>query len=261
MWAFVSQSPTFSSRSRALLSKTLYGIWGISRWKKQDDRAPLQGLFLSSRESFFENRVFSCETSIEKYAKKEGARYLDVGCGNGRFLHFVKEQGMVPYGIDFFIPEENKELNIRKVHLLDAGFPDDYFDFITIHNVLEHVEDPKLILFECKRIVKKGGKILISVPNSSSLHYLLFSSAWVSLDPPRHLFTFSKKKLKKLCTKGGTNIGKNPLQVRTFWDSWFFGCRFQIWGKEYFWKQTYFKSVGKYSGLAFFNPLESVAHQ
>jgi ubiquinone/menaquinone biosynthesis C-methylase UbiE len=135
--------------------------------------------------------------------KKKGARYLDVGCGGGNFLKFVKEQGMVPFGVDFFIHAENKELNIRKVHLLDAGFPEDYFDFITLNNVLEHVENPMEILSECKRIAKKGGKIIINVPNTSSLQYLLFSSAWVSLDPPRHLFTFSKKTLKRYAKKVG----------------------------------------------------------
>jgi len=147
---------------------------------------------------------------------KKNAKFLDIGCGNGRFLKYVKENGMEPWGVDPFINKTIPILNIKKKSLKSADFPDDYFDFVTLNNVLEHTPDPLETLIECKRILKSGGKLIINVPNSNSLNYKIFKKNWVSLDVPRHTFTFSNENLKILSKRLKMKIEKTSYKSESF---------------------------------------------
>ncbi len=147
---------------------------------------------------------------------KKNAKYLDIGCGDGSFLKLVKQSGMEPHGVDPFLKKPISELKIKNVSLHDAEYPNKFFDFITLNNVLEHMSNPLEILIECGRILKKGGKILVNVPNSTSLNYCLFSSNWVSLDAPRHLYIFSNKTLEIYGKKCGLSIEKINYKSEPF---------------------------------------------
>ncbi len=147
---------------------------------------------------------------------KKGARYLDIGCGDASFLKFVKQTGMEPQGVDPFLKKSVPELNIKNISLHNAKYPNEFFDFITLNNVLEHVPNPLRILTECKRILNKDGKIFVNVPNSSSLNYHLFGSNWVSLDAPRHLYIFSNKTLSMYGKKSGLLIEKINYKSEPF---------------------------------------------
>jgi len=47
-------------------------------------------------------------------------------------------------------------------------FPDDNFDYITAGEIFEHMDDPQVLMNECKRVLKKGGYLAISVPHNES---------------------------------------------------------------------------------------------
>ena len=153
---------------------------------------------------------------IRSMPYKKEAKYLDIGCGDASFLKFVKERGMIPHGVDPFLKNPVSKLNIKNVSLHNAKYPIEFFDFITLNNVLEHVQNPLKILTECERILRKDGKIFVNVPNSSSLNYHLFSSNWVSLDAPRHLYTFSNKTLSMYGKKCGLLINKINYKSEPF---------------------------------------------
>jgi len=55
----------------------------------------------------------------------------------------------------------------------DLPFRDNYFDLIFAREVLEHIFQPNKFIDETKRILKKGGKIVISTPNLNSWHVRL----------------------------------------------------------------------------------------
>ena len=52
-----------------------------------------------------------------------------------------------------------------RVNSSDVNFPDAFFDYIQVHNVLEHVRDPMTLLRECRRILKADGVLDLRVPN------------------------------------------------------------------------------------------------
>lgn len=98
-------------------------------------------------------------------------RLLDVGCATGFFINGVrKASGWEVSGVEFGASaagyaREKLGLEVRCGSLEDAGFPEGYFDYIRINNVLEHVRDPRSLLLECRRIIAPGGRLALAVPN------------------------------------------------------------------------------------------------
>ena len=119
-------------------------------------------------------------------------RLLDVGCGDGKFLADMKRLGWEVVGVEpdpeaAKIAEERLGLSVFTGTLGEANFPPDAFDAITMKHVIEHVEDPIGLVRECHRILKPGGRLSIATPNTECLQHQLFRTAWLELDPPRHL--------------------------------------------------------------------------
>lgn len=143
---------------------------------------------------------------------KNGDKLLDIGCGSGQFLYDMKEFGMDVYGIEpgeFDKEGKNKyKLNIKNSDLINAKYSKDFFDIITINHVLEHLSNPDKQIKETYRILKKGGVLIIGIPNSNSLAYRIFGKNWHQLDVPRHLCNYSDKNIKILLEKNGFMIKK-----------------------------------------------------
>jgi len=144
-------------------------------------------------------RVQRCKT-IERLAQK--GRILDVGCGRGDFLLLMKERGWIPTGLelDERVERHGKSIgmDLRAGSLDSIKFPDSHFDAITFWHVFEHMRNPEWVLKECKRILKPGGVLLISVPNIASLQARFSGKHWFHLDPPFHLYHYSLNNIKSL---------------------------------------------------------------
>lgn len=143
----------------------------------------------------------------------ENGRILDVGCGSGRFLKWLKEHGWDVSGVDLSEKAAQNAaksgLNIFCGQLQDAGFASRHFDVILINQVLEHVHDPMVVLREANRLLKDGGKLIVGVPNIESYESRIFGKYWSPLDIPRHLFHFSFPVLAAMLDKTGFWVSKN----------------------------------------------------
>jgi SAM-dependent methyltransferase len=135
-------------------------------------------------------------------------RVLDVGCGNGGWLGQMKLYGFECYGCE---PDSLraktaasiKDVKISATDLHTAQYSDGFFDVVHIWNVLEHVHDPKAVLKEANRILKKEGLIIISSPNRDSILVRVYPNLE---DVPRHLFSFSLKTIKLYLEKTGFRL-------------------------------------------------------
>lgn len=122
---------------------------------------------------------------------RPGHKVLDAGCGIGGDLlplfRLVGEDGEV-HGVDhdpemFLIADKNpsfvyNQIHIRQADVMALPYPDGYFDSVRCDRVLQHVEDPSIALREFHRVLKKGGRLVISDTDWSS----------ISVDcPERHL--------------------------------------------------------------------------
>jgi SAM-dependent methyltransferase len=139
-------------------------------------------------------------------------RLLDVGCAAGVFLNSMRAVGQWDvFGVEINayaaeLARERYQLNVRVGTLEQAAFPDDFFDVVTMWDVLEHLHEPLASLREIYRILKPDGLILVRVPNLDSRDASLFGRYWAGLDAPRHLFVFNQHTLSALLQATGFRI-------------------------------------------------------
>lgn len=152
--------------------------------------------------------------------RKKGA-VLDVGCGCGRYIYTLKSKGWDVKGLDIGHVEYGRAvlgLDIREGDLSQAHFEPESFDAITFWWSFEHMHDPEGVLREARRILKKGGMIIIAVHNIASLEARLFGGHWFHLFLPKHLYHYSPDTLTKMLQKSGF------MNVRVRHDPFSFGA-------------------------------------
>jgi len=141
-------------------------------------------------------------------------RIVDVGCGEGYVLSRLKSPTIV--GVDV------SEAAVRQAaHASDAvvirsyaeslPFCDSYFDAAICSEVLEHTINPKKVLEELVRVVRPGGRIILSIPNepfinrikdavwSLGLFNIIFPNVPRRQDDEWHLHSFDLLELKRHC--------------------------------------------------------------
>jgi len=149
---------------------------------------------------------------------KSAGKFLDVGCATGFFIHGIKQHSQWEvYGTDFGtsavqFARTQLGLNVQLGNLADAHFPSNYFDYVHVNNVLEHVLNPLELLHECYRIIKPDGVFYVSVPNGFVDSRDLISFYNEEHKPARskhgHIFFFQKQTLLYLFSKIGFEIIK-----------------------------------------------------
>ena len=141
---------------------------------------------------------------------KQG-RILDIGCGRGLFLDVMRLGGWSVIGTE--LNEETASyatkvfgLEILPGDLVQHQLPGESLDAININQVLEHLKNPREVLMECRRLLRRSGLLVISVPDLRSLQFTVGKESWFLLDLPCHLFHFSEEGLKDLLKKNGFHI-------------------------------------------------------
>lgn len=153
---------------------------------------------------------------IERYSPK--GRLLDVGCGYGIFLKMAEEKNWQTWGVEisnsaYKYAKQKVGLNIFKGTLKEAHFSDNYFDVITLWDVLDELSTPFNELLEINRILKRNGLLVFRVRNAT-FHlkaFLLFKNLFKKLkvDPTVfHLYAFSAKAAKMMLKKAGFKVIK-----------------------------------------------------
>jgi 2-polyprenyl-3-methyl-5-hydroxy-6-metoxy-1,4-benzoquinol methylase len=140
----------------------------------------------------------------------ENGTLLDIGCGNGRFLHGMHQLGWVTKGVEFNASAvevcKKSKLDVYHGDLISAKFSSGSFDVVNLSHVIEHVPDPKSLFKEVSRILKPGGLFVVKTPNSKALGRSFFDTNWYANDVPRHLYLFSQKNLLKLGNDSNLNM-------------------------------------------------------
>lgn len=146
------------------------------------------------------------------FTDKNFGKVLDVGCGTGDRLEVFRNKGFEAYGVETSdsanYAREHLNLNVLKGDLFSANFSDEFFDLVTLYNVLEHTHSPARVIKEIHRILKKEGFLIIQVPNSNSIQYKIFKKRWAAFDVPRDLYYFGTETLSLLLGKVGFIVTK-----------------------------------------------------
>jgi ubiquinone/menaquinone biosynthesis C-methylase UbiE len=144
-------------------------------------------------------------------------KILDVGCGTGRNMLYLIENGYknvvgIEYDEDLYIPMEKKysDLNIVNGNAEDLHiFQDESFDLVYCNHVLEHLPSPQKAISEAWRVLKKGGRYMIGIPNGRHLNDMVMRKIQLLYyGKTDHLQTFSLKKITELLNNQGFSVGR-----------------------------------------------------
>lgn len=95
----------------------------------------------------------------------EGARYLDVGCGEGRMMRHLELLGAEPVGVDSvpaFLRRASAHGPVARYRLPGLRcFADGAFDGCVVSLVLEHLSDHVTFLAEMARVTRPGGVLAL----------------------------------------------------------------------------------------------------
>ncbi len=137
--------------------------------------------FYETSETYKELLSAHDETYLRHYVElviryaPSGSRILDLGCGNGISSRLLNQADFDVVGTDIsalFLEEaqewENPKLRYQVCDVLELPFENNSFDMICSNELIEHLPDVETALTEMIRVVRKGGKVVLSGPNLCS---------------------------------------------------------------------------------------------
>lgn len=193
-------------------SKSLDQIWQQvppNYYDKGVKTNPLQWLWHSQKIKTFKQLV----------RHKNFSHILDIGCAGGFMtnkiaLMFPKSK---VYGIDVYpdaiayAKSQFPHIHFKSADAHHLPFAKDSFDLVVCYETIEHVLDPKKILKEMKRVIKKDGTVIIAMDSGNLMFRIVwlfwektFGRAWQGA----HLHPFNHQDLEEIIEGAGFKITK-----------------------------------------------------
>ena len=125
---------------------------------------------------------------------KKGDKVLDLGCKDNELKKFLPE-------VDYIGVDIDGKPDIK--YNLEMGLPKEIlnkkFDVIIMGEFLEHIENFKTLLLQCKKCLKENGRIIVSTP---------FPYRFQISGDPTHIHFFTKMSMRNLAKICGLKITK-----------------------------------------------------
>jgi SAM-dependent methyltransferase len=140
---------------------------------------------------------------------------LDVGCSSGDLFRFFPDPSWERFGIELSSSAAQYAARQHNAHVIagtlcSANWPSDFFDVVTMIDMLYLVDDPRTELDEVKRILKPKGLVAIEIAGQAYMFFrsrgliaLLMEGRWCRLNPDTHLYWFSPNGLQRLLKNSG----------------------------------------------------------
>ena len=158
---------------------------------------------------------------------KQDSRLLEIGCGAGNLLVQASVQGSFPVALDLsmqaltFVRSRFQEFEtgheaIKGFACLQSigehlPFADESFDFILLSEVVEHLEEPHMSIHEASRVLRPGGRLLVTTPNYRSFWPIMeWTVDRLNMAPKmggeQHISKFYPSTLYSLMTQSGLGV-------------------------------------------------------
>jgi SAM-dependent methyltransferase len=159
-------------------------------------------------------------TVIKKY-KKSGT-LLDLGCAMGFLIQEADKWKFESFGVDissYAVEIAQKLVGKNKVTLGKVEELDKLalqfdktnlgkFDIITMFDLIEHLENPRIVLQKITKVLKDNGLIVIQTGDAGSMWTKFMGKNWHFFAPPQHFFFYSKNNIKELLSQSGFEVVK-----------------------------------------------------
>lgn len=168
------------------------------------------------REDYFTSSKYSDAKALEKEHVRRftllrntlstpSATILDFGCAGGDFVNYIQSHYQA-WGFDVSRvainaaraknPEVVNQLFYREGD--DYPFAQNFFNAITLWDVIEHLENPLGTLTALAGMLKPQGYFFISTPNAGTFLARMLKQYWAFMTPPEHLHFFGRPSLDYL---------------------------------------------------------------
>jgi SAM-dependent methyltransferase len=166
---------------------------------------------------------------------RPGERVLDLGCGAGRFVAALRDAGADPVGVELAETAlARARSNVPGADLRpvapDGSLPLGHgeVDVVWCSEVLEHVPDTVALLTEVRRVLRRGGRLLVTVPDHGRVKRVVLALAHYDAhyDPlGQHVRFYTRRSLTRalhatgfehvaLSTLGGPPLLREALVAR-----------------------------------------------
>lgn len=130
----------------------------------------------------------------------EEKKVLDIGCGAGILTNALAKKGHEVFGIDLSSSslevarkyDETKTVSYQTANGYSLPYPDRSFDVVCAMDLLEHVEEPRLVISEASRVLKPGGLFFFHTFNRNIISYLLVIKGveWFVPNAPKNMHVY-----------------------------------------------------------------------
>jgi ubiquinone/menaquinone biosynthesis C-methylase UbiE len=154
---------------------------------------------------FWHERRFK---EVSKFIEPNGGKILDIGSADGIFTKVIldKSKAKEIVGIDVLKSsinwsrihwKNNKKMKFKIGDAHKLEFQSNTFDAAFALEVMEHVFKPQIVLKEIKRVLKKGGYVIVLVPSDNTLFKIIWWFVthfwWARIWQDCHVQSFSKR--------------------------------------------------------------------
>lgn len=161
--------------------------------------------FLSPWAQHYDEARFGRE--LDDFLPQAGV-LLDIGAATGSFLAIATARGWRGVGVE--VSQAARAIAASHGHRCVATIEEARecgpFDAVTMHHVLEHLDDPVAAIRDALSMLNAQGQLLIEVPNWASLERRACGSAWVDLRPEQHLRQFEPETLRRVLIAAGARV-------------------------------------------------------
>lgn len=158
---------------------------------------------------------------MNQYKPLRGQRFLDIGCGGGKFVNYLNQQGITAMGIepsvtlyDHFLADKPSFM-CTTVHEYVKNNAGKKFDILSALDVLEHVKDPVGFLSDISVLMHTDSLLFISTPDAGSMHKKIAGKRWHYFNR-YHFSYFSPKTVVDAASKAGLDIINVSYRSRYF---------------------------------------------
>lgn len=167
----------------------------------------------------FTAHVLRIERLTRSIRGDRAPRVLDFGCGYGGFLAMGALYGFEAYGVDrSFARRDNNRCSqiFAEIEEVTHLAP---FHALTLFEVLEHLDEPRLLLDRLTTLLAPGGILVLETPDCSGVRGIDSRSDYDKIHPLDHINAFTPKTLRAFAER----LGFEPLRPPTPYISTEFG--------------------------------------
>lgn len=181
----------------------------LTWWYPESEREPLHGHYVEQLRWVLDQFDW------------QGQRVADVGTGKGRFAVSIANRGGEVVALDIasaMLIEAQQQANQVGVDVAylqgdaeNLPYPDNHFDLVVCMETIMHVPHPQKLVDEIARVLKPGGRALLSMTNKYRINALaripetLYRRLRGS-DTPRYMWSYSVGAFKRFLHQSGLSI-------------------------------------------------------